>query len=294
MVDGVFVAAPCKINLHLRIYDRRSDGFHEIESVFQSLDFGDLVEACSLKDRSACIVQMDGELPPERNIVTKAIESFRSRSGWDAGVQVSVTKRIPMGAGLGGGSSDAASTLIALNELSGHLLGLQELRSLAEGLGSDVPFFLNRGCAFVTGRGEHVISIPSWCPWSVVLVNPMKESNTAIAYRMLDEYRLAGKLCGPEGEPMTAHGAATLLQGEPGSWPFQNDFSPVLSAEDPIYPRMLDGLRRCGAEFVSLSGSGATCFGIFSDPEEAARCAASLAMVWPFVRHVSPLRAQSV
>lgn len=293
MRDGVCVAAPCKVNLHLRVFERRPDGFHDIESVFLALDFGDELHLRSLKERSSCAVLMDGSVPPERNIVYKAVSAFRSRSGWDGGIEVSVRKRIPLGAGLGGGSSDAASTLMGLNAIAGHPLSDEDLSSLGASIGSDVPFFLGGPCALVRGRGEVVEPLPPpRGSWSLVLINPLVPSDTATAYRTLDSYRL-GVSRGFDCPSLTAEAVGAALSADPTDWAFSNDFLEPLSARESVYGRMLTDLRRVGAMFASLSGSGSTCFGVFTDSEAASRAVVALSEDWSFVRSARPL-ARSV
>ncbi len=291
MRDGIVVAAPCKINLHLRVLDRRADGFHELESVFQALSFGDELRFESLKERSVCDLRMEGSVPPERNIVFKAIAAFRSLTGNDGGLRVTVTKRIPMGAGLGGGSSDAAAALMALDALAGTDLDRAALRGIAAGLGSDVPFFLDGGTAMVFGRGERVVPVETKADYAVVLVNPLFASETARAFKLLDAERAAGR--GVARAPLGAAVLEKALAGEPAEWPFSNDFLPVFSGasedEADAYRRMLADLRACGAEFADLSGSGSTCFGVFRDHSAAEKAVLSLSQVWKFVQIALPL-----
>lgn len=291
MRDGIVVAAPCKINLHLRILGRRADGFHELESVFQALSVADELRFESLKERSVCDLRMDGHVPPERNIVFKAISAFRSHTGYDAGLRVTVKKRIPMGAGLGGGSSDAAATLLALDLLAGTGLDRGSLHTLAAGLGSDVPFFLDGGTAIVSGRGEVVRPVEGRSDYVVVLVNPAFPSDTARAFRLLDEARASGR----DAEKALLGEAALeqALGNTPDLWPFVNDFLPVLSRasanEAEAYTGMLADLRSWGAEFVSLSGSGSTCFGVFTNRSLAEKAVLSLSQAWKVVQIALPL-----
>jgi len=287
MRDGIVVAAPCKINTHLRVFDRRADGFHDIESVFQALSYGDELRLESLKERFACDVRMDGPVPPERNIVYKAVSVFRKATGFDGGLRISIEKRVPFGAGLGGGSSDAAAAILALDRLAGSALPLQAMEAIASELGSDVPFFLRGGTAFVSGRGESVRPIEARLDYSVVLVNPGFPSDTAAAYRMLDAERAAGTVHAYPELPPDRAAVSVLLA--PSAWPFFNDFLPVLSHASPAYDEILSDLRKLGARFAGLSGSGSTCFGIFDDHPAAETAEKELAERWPFVKLAVPL-----
>ncbi|MFA6504577.1 MAG: 4-(cytidine 5'-diphospho)-2-C-methyl-D-erythritol kinase [Treponemataceae bacterium] len=292
MQDGIVVAAPCKINIHLQVMGRRSDGFHDIKSVFQALSFGDELRIDSLKERFVCDVRMDGPVPPERNIVYKAVSLFRRRTGFDGGVRIHVEKRIPYGAGLGGGSTDAASTLVALDRLSGFSLSGAELASLAAELGSDVPFFLCGGTALVTGRGELVRSIDSRIDYWVVLAHPGFSSETATAYRLLDESRLHESEVVIPAETITMADSKTLSKAVlsvPSKWPFFNDFLSVLRKASPLYDVLLNDFVTEGACFASLSGSGSVCFGVFSDLKTAEIAVKRLNTRWPFVRLAVPL-----
>ncbi len=280
MLGGTCVAAPCKINLHLRIHDRRPDGYHNLLGVFQTLDLSDEIVIESLKERSACAVEMDGLVPPERNIVYKAFHAFRRATGFDGGVRIRVKKRVPLGAGLGGGSSDAASVLLALNELAGTACSRELLTAIAASLGSDVPFFLDGGTALVSGRGERVKNINPALDYGVVLVFPSFPSDTAEAYRLLDLSRSGITIQAPLDPPVDE--LIRSLSLSPALWPFYNDFFPVLDealaarygdGKEGPYRICLRALRAFGAEFVALSGSGSTCFGVFSDLKAAKKAA---------------------
>ena len=299
------IEAPCKINLHLSVARKRPDGFHDIESLFASLALSDTLEFTISGGEGVCILttnthepsvaEGDRVISTEDNLVYKAVSLFRRRTGYKDGLAVNLTKRIPMGAGLGGGSSDAASTLLALNALSGHPCPDGELAEMAAVLGSDVPFFLTGGLAFISGRGERIKpvkteEIPLLAPLSVVLVKPPFSSDTAAAYRLLDEARENAR--GVEGKPLAAvfpcpQSLISHLQKDLKTWPFFNDFLPVFLAgkgEKPLaYKAILDGLQNAGASFVSLSGSGSCCFGVFPSQEMAKKALKGLAVGGNFV-----------
>jgi 4-diphosphocytidyl-2-C-methyl-D-erythritol kinase len=287
------VKAPAKINLHLRVKNRRSDGFHELESIFLALNFGDTLHFEQIAGNGAIEILMEAQegpksaIPIEENIIFKAVSLFRERTGFQQGLKVRVEKRIPLGAGLGGGSSDAASTLLALNSLAvgaftggNGLLGTNSLADMAASLGSDVPFFLkNCGAAWVSGRGELIWPIKPPSGIWIVLVNPGFPSDTALAYRLLDQSRDKGKAAPVDFEreaveageaPETGSNALLdALARPPLDWPFENDFLPVLEGASGVYLKILDTLRRQGAEFSGLSGAGSTCFGVFLNRESA-------------------------
>jgi 4-diphosphocytidyl-2-C-methyl-D-erythritol kinase len=213
------------------------------------------------------------ELPRRDNIVLKAVDLFRARTGFDAPLRIRLEKRIPLGAGLGGGSSDAASTLLALNALRGRMghpppIDGEALRRMAAELGSDVPFFLGgSGAAYVTGRGEHIRPIEGPPDCAVLLVKPGFSSNTAGAFGLLDAHRLdAGESGNRAG--LSEQALVEALKGPPALWPYGNDFLEVFLArgapvERDAYRAILGGLAEAGADFCGLTGSGSTCFGIF-------------------------------
>lgn len=298
MRDGIRVAAPCKINLHLGVFDRRSDGYHPIESIFQMLDFGDVLWIESLKKSSGIELYTEGPLsvdssvPPEQNIVYKAVRLFQMKRGDEKGWRIQLHKVIPMGAGLGGGSSDAAAALLALNRLSGNLFSNEDLEGIGAELGSDVPFFIKGGTAYVTGRGEQIITVSARTPWAVLLVNPGIHSNTQEAFALLDALRNETKKY-----TKTLFGKDRLLarlQEHPGTWTFYNDFLEVFLEKgtpkvQQTYRAILLELRELGADFVNLSGSGSTCYGVFSDIAKAKKAVQALKSSWPFVELCFPL-----
>jgi 4-diphosphocytidyl-2-C-methyl-D-erythritol kinase len=285
------IHAPGKINLHLRVKEKRPDGYHELESIFLALAFGDTLRFALLDEPETADIRLSaaGLPPPEENIVYKAVSLFRAETGFNRGLRVDVEKRIPLGGGMGGGSSDAASTLLALNELAGTGLSALRLGEMAGKLGSDVPFFLTGGAAWAGGRGERILPLPVPPDLAVVLANPGFSSGTAGAFRLLD----ASRLSGPSSEPGEAPAPEVYMKalGEaPRNWPFFNDFFPVL---DPgtggAYGRILSRLEGLGADFSGLSGAGSTCFGVFGDGERAEKAVKSLAAELPFVQLTFPL-----
>jgi 4-diphosphocytidyl-2-C-methyl-D-erythritol kinase len=268
------IKAPAKINVHLAVKGRRPDGFHELESIFLALDWGDRLCFDYSGEEEQCAIQTAWEIPvkgelirPEENIVSRAVSLFRARSGFTRGLRIKLDKRIPLGAGLGGGSSDAAAALSALNRLSGGALSQSALRELAEELGSDVPFFLSGGgAAFVSGRGEWIEPLAAPKGLSVVLVYPGFASNTRHAFALLDADGHERRVSRAREDLIQA------LGGSPADWPYHNDFLPVfLAAGMGVYENVLRELRRLGADFAALSGSGSSCFGVFSDENAAGR-----------------------
>jgi 4-diphosphocytidyl-2-C-methyl-D-erythritol kinase len=309
-MSDLTVEAPGKINLHLRVKERRPDGFHGLESIFLALDFGDSLHFTLLDEPGAAQIRGFETPRPEENTVFRALALFRAETGFDRGLRVDLEKRIPAGGGMGGGSSDAASTLLALNTLSGAgtsapPVSAPRLVELAGRLGSDVPFFLVRGAAWVSGRGELIQPLPRPPAFPVLLVNPGFPSETAGAFRLLDAARAGNSApagepaphpapdpaagCGSAGEP-APEALVAALAGPPGDWPFVNDFLPVLdAAAGGAYRALLSRIRGLGADFCGLSGAGSTCFGVFTDEKQAKRAAKTLSGEYLFVQLVFPL-----
>jgi 4-diphosphocytidyl-2-C-methyl-D-erythritol kinase len=286
--------------------------------VFVSLSFGDTLAITALEgdfSRNFTALEVTGPfsgaegLSPRENIVTRAAALFRERTGYDKPVRIALEKRIPPGGGLGGGSSDAASALMALNALAETRLGDGELGKIGEKLGSDVPFFLSGGAALVTGRGERVrpLEMPAG-QLSVVLINPGFSSGTAAVFTKLDEFRainypaLKGVLhpCVPinatitdsfgklfEREGLSGEDLIRSLGENPASWPYVNDFLPVLREDreyGAAYNRIFRDLQELGSDFFGLSGSGSTCFGIFTDRGSAEKAFDALFRSHSFVK----------
>ena len=287
---GMTVFAPAKVNLHLAVKDRRQDGFHDIESVFLAVDFGDSLRFSLQKKiphkqdyndnlTNIIIKGIDLSLPIDENIVSKAVSLFREKTGFSENLEIILKKRIPPGGGLGGGSSDAASALLVLNKIAGFPCSRDDLLLMAAALGSDVPFFIyETSAAMVTGRGERIepVNVPQAY---IMLVNPGFPSNTAAAFRLLDEYR--------EQENTAKNPNQDVLRSPliaPYS-KFLNDFLPVFNEpEKSIYRGIISQLEAEGAEFASLSGSGSTCFGIFPNEKTACKAFGQIKNRWKFVK----------
>jgi 4-diphosphocytidyl-2-C-methyl-D-erythritol kinase len=228
-------------------------------------------------------------LPTETNIVSRAVRLFRAETGFDRAVRMRLVKRVPCAAGLGGGSSDAAAALIAMTRLSQAALPTRKLLEMAAVLGSDVPFFVSlaEGClpksaAYVSGRGEAVEAVDA-PRLEAVIVNPAVASGTKEAFALLDRLRGEGRLAAGRG--LNKADALAALNKGPAERSLQNDFlAAFLANGGDVYRAMLEDLRRCGALFHGLSGSGASCFGIFADADASNNAASALSGVWPFVR----------
>jgi 4-diphosphocytidyl-2-C-methyl-D-erythritol kinase len=287
---GCSIEAPCKINLHLRVKGRRPDGFHELESVFAALSFGDHLDFELTPEEGTLELlsggDFGGEIAPEENLLGWAVSLFRERTGFRGGLRARLDKRVPRGAGFGGGSSDAAAALRALDLLAGTGLSRRVLGELAQTLGSDAPFFLEGGTAWAQGRGERLRPLPVPRGLEVVLARPSFPSPTAEAFRLLDQFREGGAR---EAAPaLRFRELPGLLGAHPRDWPFGNDFLPVFLAGGGetagAYQDILGDFAALGADFSGLSGAGSGCFGIFTDSGAAEKAAERLSGRWNFVR----------
>jgi 4-diphosphocytidyl-2-C-methyl-D-erythritol kinase len=248
--------APAKVNLWLKICGKRPDGFHELDTLFAPIGLADIV---SLEKKEAGIsLRVDGggaDVPGgSENLAWRAAEQFFLQSGLDGGVSIHVTKRIPSGAGLGGGSSDAAAVLLGLEELYENPLAPGMLQTIAVGLGSDVPFFLGEGAARGRGRGE--VLEKSACPWSgpVLLCKPPFGVSTPWAY---------GKFA-----RMREQGLIDVDSSEPELW--RNDLERPVFKKFVLLALLKDWLmEQHGVVAAMMCGSGSTMLAALDSPDVA-------------------------
>ncbi|HVY70780.1 MAG TPA: 4-(cytidine 5'-diphospho)-2-C-methyl-D-erythritol kinase, partial [Verrucomicrobiae bacterium] len=205
--------SPCKVNLLLNILGKRPDGFHELETLMQPVPLCDTIEF-EMASSAVELTCSEPSLPVDgTNLVHRAATQFLAAARVDAGVRLHLLKRIPMAAGLGGGSGNAAVTLLGLNDLFGRALSPEQLQTIAAGLGSDVPFFLRNGPALAVGRGERVTWLepfPALRGVHILLIHPGFGIATAWAYRELANFPEA--LNGRPGRAETL--AASLRSGD--------------------------------------------------------------------------------
>ncbi len=259
-------SSPCKVNLLLNILGRRADGFHELETVMQPVN---LCDELRFERRASGIELMcsDPSLPTDAsNLVHRAAAAFLERAGIRDGVRMHLEKKIPMAAGLGGGSGNAATTLLALNELFDTPLPPTVLHELAAALGSDIPFFLQDRPALATGRGEKVGSLTPFRALegrAFLLVHPGFGIATAWAYKELARFPAA-----LNGEPGRARQLIALLDGgdlRQAARGFYNSLEAPALEKYPWLAVLQEFLREHGALAALMSGSGSTTFAIASD-----------------------------
>lgn len=253
--------ANCKINLGLDVLRRRADGFHELETVMVPVrGLYDELEVERILGTGAVFENrgMAVDCPAEENICLRAFHLMRDRYGVD-GVRIALDKRVPFGAGLGGGSSDGTMTLLALNELFALKLEEQCLIELAAELGSDTAFFVRNTPQLCTGRGEKMtpIELPIEGLW-IALIKPDEGVSTREAY--------AGVKPAVPAVPLRERLSRPIVE-----WQglVKNDFEPPIFEAHPAIRRAKDVLQQAGAIYASMSGSGSTVFGLFDDEKKA-------------------------
>lgn len=276
------VRAPAKINVGLRVLPVREDGYHGIESVFQRVPLYDILQVRRTgSPGSRCTVLCDGMVLPDENTLTAAFDAFCAVAGVAGSVDVHLEKHIPAGAGLGGGSSDAAALVRALEGIHKVSLSGGDRRRIASLVGSDVFFFLDsdamrEGCAVVSGRGEVVRAFPARRDLFFVLVCPEVHSSTEEAYRLVDDH------CSP-GWSWAGPGLDSLEREyglDAGEWRFVNSFAEPLVARFPPIGQALQDLRDAGAAYAQMSGSGSAVFGVFGSVARADDAAFVLRKKW--------------
>jgi 4-diphosphocytidyl-2-C-methyl-D-erythritol kinase len=263
-LERITLKAPAKINLYLRVLGKRSDNYHEIESLMQAID---LCDDISLEKADTIeLACSDPAIPSDyRNLAFRAAQLLRDRFGVP-GVKIGLTKRIPSGAGLGGGSSDAAFVIRGLCTLYDLNPDINELLEIAVMLGSDVPFFLTRGQALARGRGELLTEIKLPLEYRILLLSPSIAISTAEVY-------------GAIKNNLTKRSSIALLTNSLNisrfidiSNRFHNDLEDVVLAKYPFLDDLKRSLLGTGAFYSSMTGSGSSFFGLFTDdppiPEE--------------------------
>ena len=261
--DWLETEARAKVNLRLRIFPRRADGFHPLQTIFCRIDLADRVRV-RLRSEPGVSIRVSGGEPVQEapdNLAARAAAVFLERSAAACGAAIELHKRIPAGSGLGGGSSDAAAVLRLLAGPMGPLEP-DELGRLASGLGADVAFFTaDAPLALAVDRGDHLVSRPSLEARPMLLLVPDVRVSTAEAYAWWDEDH-AGMADTPTAEP------PALLESARWSWSdlrslARNDFEPVIFARVPLLRSLRDKLDRTQPELALLSGSGSASFAVY-------------------------------
>ena len=245
-----------KINLHLQVMGRREDGYHELETLFQSVDLADLV-TLELNASDIRLTVSEGEAPAgAANLAYSAAQRFLQRWAPDAGLRIDLKKRIPVGGGLGGGSSNAATVLVGLQRLLGEPAQRGDLLDLAAGLGADVPYFLWGGTALGLGRGDRIEPLPELAERPIWLVTPPLRVSTAEVFGDLTLGESTARSWRGDGSKIGDLGWRHVEQG----W---NDLQETVLDRFPVMRDVYNVLVEAGATVVRLSGTGATLFALF-------------------------------
>ena len=252
-----------KINLALSVLGRRTDGYHDIQTIFQAISLSDEIEFRASSQLDLVCEALAG-VPKEQNLVWKAAVGLASAFSVHRGASITLKKVIPAGAGLGGGSSNAAATLLALRRFWELDIPESALFSIAETLGSDVPFFLTGGMALGFGRGEKIRPLPDAPARHLAVLFPGVQVSTAEAYRALS----LGLTSSREDHRIQRF-IGQVESGESFLTGIFNDFEASVLAAHPSIEEAMSFLERQGATAVMLSGSGSSVFGFFSDEESA-------------------------
>ena len=266
--------SPCKVNLILNILGKRADGFHELETVMHPVNLFDEMDFTQVP-RGFQLTCSDPTLPTDAgNLVHRAAMLFFQKTEIHDGVRIHLEKKIPLAAGLGGGSGNAAMTLLGLNELFGKPLSAPALHDLAAGLGSDIPFFLQTKPGLGTGRGEKIQSLdffPAMAGAAFVLIHPGFGISTPWAYQNLARFPAA-----LNGTPGRAQKLISLLQTadlRAAGREFYNSLEAPALDKYPLLTLFQEFLRENGAAATLMSGSGSTTFAIAENPAAAAQLA---------------------
>jgi 4-diphosphocytidyl-2-C-methyl-D-erythritol kinase len=267
--------APAKINWFLSVLGRRSDGYHDIVSPMQCVSLFDVLD---FEESDGIELESEMDIPVEENLVYRAAVLLREHVSYQGGVRITLKKEIPSAAGLGGGSSDAAFTLMGLNRLWGLRKTREELMGLAAELGSDVPFFINGPFALIEGRGERVSRLVAQSLLTVLLVNPGVPVSTAWAYgryepeltkKKVDIKLFCRALAGKDFPSLRRM--------------IFNDLEGPVTGRYPVVARIREELNANGAVVSCMSGSGSTVFGVFRSEKQALDAAAKMGEHWSSV-----------
>lgn len=247
------ILAPAKINIGLRVIRKRSDSYHDIQTFFYPIHLADELEIEKAEKHEFF---SNINLEHDANLCLRALDFFCERTGINAEVKMVLRKNIPIGSGLGGGSSDAAAVLIALQEIYGKPLSGIELLNIAEQLGSDVPFFIKKASSYATGKGEVMEPVKFHVDAYILTVTPDVSMSTPLAYSLVT----------PSGEQPTSLRDVLLKLGNNFAaykGVIVNDFEKPVFDKLPVIGQIKEKMYSSGAEFSLMSGSGSSVYGFF-------------------------------
>lgn len=259
MSSTVIRAAPAKVNLFLRVLAREEDGYHGIETLYCLIDLADSLQATSVDTAGVTIAVSGADTGPEReNLAVRAAEMVLAATGRPFGVSLKLDKRIPVRAGLGGGSSDAAAALVAVNELAGHAVPQHELLQFAARLGSDVPFLVSEArLALGWGHGERLLRLPPLPSRSGLLLVPAVGVDTSEAYGLIDNVQQASR------RGSVVMGTETLQNWSDVARLCGNDFEAPIFGRHQEIGRAFEALVGSSPLMCRMSGSGSAIFALY-------------------------------
>ncbi|HEY0546266.1 MAG TPA: 4-(cytidine 5'-diphospho)-2-C-methyl-D-erythritol kinase [Pyrinomonadaceae bacterium] len=262
-----------KINWTLRVLGLRADGYHELQTVFQTVTLRDRLTFTHTTDNSITLkCDAPGVPVDESNLVMRAARTLQRRFEIKQGAVITLEKNIPAAGGLGGGSSDAAMTLLGLAQLWRVEMNKQQLEELGAKIGADVPFFFTGGTALGTGLGTEISALADAPASHLLIVKPDAEVSTAEAYKALS----APALTKVQGDIILSSSRPHTQISDSWHHHLRNDFEPVIYGLHPEILRARDALRQAGARAALLCGSGASVYGVFDEPETRERAAPAL------------------
>ena len=266
------VKAYAKINPFLNIISKRSDGYHNIKSYMQTVDFYDTISLEICDGESISVIGMP-EVEETKNLAYKAAVAFFDKTGIPAGLKIFIDKRIPSEAGLGGGSSDAAAVIRGLNGIFETELSSEELIEMAKSVGSDVPFFIFGGSKMVSGRGEIIEDAPIFPDCNIVIAKGGDGAKTSEQYAKLDE--IYSEFASREDSNEYFYALMNAIKNK--DFPeIGNNLYNIFEYTAGVDENIKNIMRYCGASGAMLSGSGSACFGIFTDEQDARRACDTL------------------
>lgn len=261
-----FEKAPAKINLSLDVLDKRPDGYHNVEMVMTTIDLADRIELYALEEDQIKVSLWSRYVPnDERNLAYKAADALKKAYGITKGVHIRIEKNIPVSAGLGGGSTDAAAVLRGLNRMWSLEIPEDELASLGATIGSDIPFCIYGKTAMVTGRGERIEPLPTPPPCWVVLAKPDIGVSSRTIFQQLELDQLTHPNTARLMDALHTHNFSELCQS------IGNVLEHVTLALHPEVGRIKDKMCDAGANGVLMSGSGPTVYGLVEHESKAQR-----------------------
>jgi len=256
------ILAPAKINLHLQITSKRKDGYHNLVSLFQMISLYDKL-IIEYVETDKIVIKGDFNCSTEDNLIYKAAVWIKKTLNINNGFVISCDKTIPQGAGLGGGSSDAAATLLGIRSLLKLNISMEKLQEGALELGSDVPFFLGSATAIAENRGEKLTPLETREDLFILIIDTGIHSSTQEAFNMLDiDFDVI--------KPLSLDTIINFyLHMQPSLWPYDNSFSTYLYKKQSIYKKIINELYANGSEYSSITGTGSSVFGVFSNEQLA-------------------------